>query len=170
MPDMNELPLHDIHLPEPVSWWPPAPGWWMLFIVFLAVVAVIIYRFLYRRRRVFLHKLAMGELQQIETRYAQNNDALELVRDLSILLRRITISMQPRSHSAGLTGEDWLQFLDEFSGSTLFSTESGKLLIEAPYRPAVDINGGALLECCRQWINAVTRKKGHHLHKVLSRA
>jgi hypothetical protein len=33
---MNPDPLaqlRDIHLPEPVSWWPPAPGWWGLALV-----------------------------------------------------------------------------------------------------------------------------------------
>ena len=29
---MNDaaLPLRDLRLPEPVGWWPPAPGWWIL--------------------------------------------------------------------------------------------------------------------------------------------
>ena len=28
--------LRDIHLPEAVPWWPPAPGWWMLFALVIA--------------------------------------------------------------------------------------------------------------------------------------
>jgi hypothetical protein len=22
--------LRDVHLPDPISWWPPAFGWWMI--------------------------------------------------------------------------------------------------------------------------------------------
>ena len=36
---MNQPELRDIHLPDPLSWWPPAIGWWLLVIGSLALVA-----------------------------------------------------------------------------------------------------------------------------------
>ncbi|MDP7406676.1 MAG: DUF4381 domain-containing protein, partial [SAR324 cluster bacterium] len=33
---MNQDPLaalRDVHLPPAVSWWPPAPGWWIIFFI-----------------------------------------------------------------------------------------------------------------------------------------
>ena len=34
--------LRDIHLPEPISWWPPAPGWWILAVASCALLAWIL--------------------------------------------------------------------------------------------------------------------------------
>ena len=28
--DEKALPLRDLHLPEPIGWWPLAPGWWVI--------------------------------------------------------------------------------------------------------------------------------------------
>ena len=46
MPAPNPLDqLADIHLPDPVSWWPLAPGWWMLLglavSIFIAVALLV---------------------------------------------------------------------------------------------------------------------------------
>ena len=35
--------LRDIHLPEAISVWPPAPGWWVLFIGIIALLATLAY-------------------------------------------------------------------------------------------------------------------------------
>ncbi|MGH8222486.1 MAG: DUF4381 family protein, partial [Woeseiaceae bacterium] len=37
--DPQQIPLRDLHLPEAVGWWPPAPGWWLL--IALAVAALL---------------------------------------------------------------------------------------------------------------------------------
>ena len=36
--------LKDIHLPGAVSAWPPAPGWWILTFLLLALVTWIIWK------------------------------------------------------------------------------------------------------------------------------
>ena len=42
--------LRDIHLPDPISGWPPGPGWWLLALLLLTVLAVL-GTWLWRRRR-----------------------------------------------------------------------------------------------------------------------
>ena len=27
--DPQQIPLRDLHLPDAISWWPLAPGWWL---------------------------------------------------------------------------------------------------------------------------------------------
>ena len=35
--------LHDIHLPDPISWWPMAPGWYALLILVFILIGLLIY-------------------------------------------------------------------------------------------------------------------------------
>ncbi len=161
MTDPLQLPLRDIHLPQAPGWWPPAPGWWIVLGLLLSIAAIV-YWWYQRRQRILRSavNLAKVQLDLLESDYAQHKDARQFIADLSILLRRLSISAFPRTQTASLTGEDWLKFLDGPLQNAPFSSGPGRILIEAPYRPEVNVNEiSPLLELCRQWIDLLADKK-----------
>ena len=158
MPDAQQLALRDIHMPEAVSWWPPAPGWWgLLGLILLLVILLIFVRSWRRRRR--LRNSAVEELTRICDAFKQHHDALRLVRELSVLLRRIAISYFPRTDVASLTGDDWLRFLDKRGAITDseqgFLNGPGKILNSGPYQARLDVDTHALIVLCRRWVETL---------------
>ena len=159
-PTSSALPLRDIHLPQPVSsWWPPAPGWWLLPAL-LVVVAGLVWLLLRWRKQRRWRVAALAELASIEAFYKSNNNRTQLLRDLSALLRRVAVMRFPRSDCAALNGTAWLRFLDTSAGCSGFLDGPGQLLASAPYqRPAPDdVVETALLELCRSWLKTLPRK------------
>lgn len=153
---MEPLPLRDIHLPEAIGWWPPAIGWWLLPLVLVGCAGLLVW--LVRRwRRVTPIKLASRELERLRRDADLSPD--EKLRRLSVLLRRVALTLYPREHVAGLAGEAWLLWLDETLGEPRFSQGPGKPLAEAPYRraPAEDLD--PLLSLCRDWLKALSKTK-----------
>ena len=147
------LPLRDIHLPDPMHWWPPAPGWWLLLFAVPALLALLFWLWRWVRRMT-VGKLALAELESI----AQSNaDARDKVQQLAILLRRIALSLYPREQVASLVGEQWLTFLDGPLGDNSFSQGAGRLLIDAPYRREVQTDLDALYALCRLWIKRLPK-------------
>jgi uncharacterized protein DUF4381 len=146
-----DLPLRDIHLPDPIGWWPPAIGWWLLIILIPSVTFLFWWLIKRITRRTAL-KSARKRLQAIK----QESDIspLQTIQQLSALLRRVTISISPRSNSAGLTGSAWLHYLDSSMPDTPFSSGIGQHLAEAHYRRQVpdDIDLPALIALCEQWL------------------
>lgn len=149
------LDLRDIHLPEAISWWPPAPGWWvlgLLLLLFSAYWAKQFWRALPRRRVV---REAQVELERIRRQYQAKDDGVRLLAELSILLRRVAVTIGPRARVAGLTGRAWLEELDRGLGGNGFRQGPGKLLVDGPYQPQVPArNMEMLLELCEQWLRA----------------
>ncbi len=155
-----DLPLRDIHLPHAISWWPPAPGWWLLLVV-LIVAAWLGWWWLKQRQSttaVFKPNIALRELDQLLAKHKPNSKAL--LRELSILLRRVAISHYGRERVSGYTGAAWVAFLNETAGKPLFQGSLEPLLVELPYRPEAQVETAAFVAAVREWIK-VQRERPH---------
>lgn len=159
--DPSTIPLHDIHLPAAVSWWPPAIGWWLLML--LAIASVAAWLWLRRRKRQRKWRAdALVALRAIEQDYQQHGDSVRVVNELSVWLRRVCVSIFPRQEIASVTGQRWLEALDGVftNGKTAppwrFDSELGRVLIAVPYQQGGgscgDIDSDSLLQLCRAWL------------------
>ena len=147
----QQLPLKDIHLPDSVGWWPPAPGWWLLpiLLALLAVIVRLVYRRLTRRTPANSARKLLTNLRQ-----RHSDDPIQTVAQLSSLLRRVALSLDSRAHVAGLSGEAWLEYLDSFLPDAPFREGVGRCLADVHYRPTApdDIDIDALLALCERWL------------------
>ncbi len=159
MPTSASLELRDIHLPDEPGFWPPAPGWWLLFGLLLALALWLgrlgwgQYRRLRRRQRILL------ELDRLKSAGLRGP---ALISAVSALLKRVALSRYPRTEVAALTGEPWVAFLDRTGGEGRFASGAGKALADGAYAPESwackqgdneqDDNEQALLSIARDWL------------------
>lgn len=145
--------LKDIHEPEAIGWWPPAIGWWILAVLIplLIILSIWVYKRLTRKTALKTAKKILAEIKQDATR-----DNLSVVCDLSMLVRRVAISMLPRAKAAGLTGRQWLAFLDSSVKGAPFSEGIGQLLVDSPYQktPPTELEISQLIELCEDWLKS----------------
>lgn len=162
--------LRDIHLPAEVSWWPLAPAWWALGALggaTLVLLWILVWRWRRKWQQLAYQRVALRQLEHLA---AQHSSApATLVRELSVLLRRVATLHAPSS--AGFAGEEWLEFLDRTLDSKVkaepFRTGAGQCLADAPYRPALKsgVDPHALVELTRCWIKnlpPLATKKGRN--------
>jgi hypothetical protein len=132
-PDPTSLArLHDIVLPPPLPWWPPAPGWlWLLGIV--AVVAlVLLLRGFIRWQRNRYRREALVELARLVAAGRNEAGPGDALLGLSELLKRTALTAFPRERVAALSGAEWFAFLVA-TGGTRFAQGPGAMFEAALY-------------------------------------
>ncbi|WP_419419667.1 DUF4381 domain-containing protein [Legionella sp. D16C41] len=125
--------LHDIHLPNPIGWWPLAPGWYILIGLIIIIVSLLItiaYRY-YKYGRA--KRQAYQLLAKYEQDYLQNSDTSTTCAKVSELLRRVALAYFPRQEVASLQGEAWINFLNNSSKDINFNAVR-QYLLEMPYQ------------------------------------
>ena len=133
--------LRDWHLPDPVSWWPPAPGWWLVAGLALGAIALAVVLGRRRWRQGAAVRTALGELEFLRGQLGAGLDPGGFAAAVSILLRRLALTRFPRERVAGLSGASWLAFLDATGGGDAFSHGPGRMLAELPYRAPGETGG-----------------------------
>ncbi len=133
--------LHDIAVPPPVPWWPPAPGWYgVLALVLLGVVVLLVWQ--WRRWRANAYRRAA--LQELA---AANTPAA-----ISEILRRAALAFTPRTTLAELTGEKWSAWLATSSPIPMAEDVKNQL-VSAIYKPSKDSTDvSSLTAYAESWI------------------
>jgi hypothetical protein len=112
-----------------------------------------------RRRAGAVRKAALNELSAIQQDPALS--ASGRVQRISILIRRVALSLFPRAEVAPLNGRQWLEWLDRPLGDGRFLEGPGRVLDDGPYRPQpgdhADLD--ALLALCRDWLRALPSRR-----------
>lgn len=138
--DAGQIPLRDLHLPEMVGWWPLAPGWWIVVGLLLMAFGFLLQIFLQRRARNAARRHALQQLDALLTDYEEHRNVVRFGVEASELLRRTMLAYAPRKEVAGLTGDNWLAWLDRGLAHPQFVAGPGRELLELPYRsPDTDI-------------------------------
>ena len=99
--------LRDIHLPEPISPWPPAPGWWILLVLSILLIVGTGYsvaRYLNSRK---YRREALAEYCKICSLEGDK----ERIQNLLELLRRTVISATGERHFASLSTNEFLSLI-----------------------------------------------------------
>jgi hypothetical protein len=147
--------LRDIHLPAPIETWPPAMGWWLLAMLGVIGIVAIGYGLWRYWRANQYRREAIGLLRQL--RQQHGSVSIDYLYRYTNLLKRVALTRYPRDRVAALTGEDWVAFLDETSGSQEFSMGVGQVFVQGQYERststgAEDIDIDALHKLGEHWI------------------
>ena len=148
------LSLKDIHLPPDVSFWPPAPGWWIMSVLFISSIffgGLWFYK-RYKKRKPINEALRI--LKNLQILHESSKDEVKYLRNLSNLLRRTALTFYDNDAVASLQGSSWLEFLDKTGKTKEFSQGAGKVLGNEVFQQKVNPDLNSLFPLVKKWISS----------------
>lgn len=140
--------------------WPPAP--WVMWLVGSLIILLLLVVSIRWHRSHSVRRYAYTELEAIQARYLQSQDAARYLYEVNLLLRRIAVRNFSRDKVAALTGDEWLEFLDWSCGRKRgdelgFIEGSGKILAWGAYKAQPEsFEAERLQKLVRVWIRQQT--------------
>ena len=167
--------LRDIHLPEAVHWWPPAPGWWIVAALLLALT-IWLSRYLQARyRRQYFRGESQDLLKQVWLAYEQQagsaaNADRDFIENTLALLRRTGKTAQrvadnkSDDHIESMPSPALLEALDQHSAGTLSAALPLQDISERLYRAESKALSTAQAQCfyevAKSWLKSKDFKPG----------
>jgi hypothetical protein len=132
--------LRDIAEPDPVSWWPLAPGWWLMLAVITIAVVFFAVRFCRKWQANAYRRAALRELESSTT-------AAEIHR----LLKRTALAAFPRGQVASLSGQAWCDWLGQTAAMEV-PPAAAQTMTVGVYQDAQPNELGEALRVAAYWI------------------
>jgi len=128
---MNNLPdIKDIHIPEGVSIFPLAYGWWIILAaVVLCILITWLVFWIFKASRKYY---ALKNLEKIDT-----HSPITAAIKISELLKRICLFKY--KNALTLYGQNWIDFLNEHTKQHL-TQNAANLLMYAPFISIDDLS------------------------------
>ena len=130
------MDLHDIVLPDAVSFWPPAPFVGLLLVLVVGGLLLLMLRWWLRWQAEAYRREGLSLSVKIETQLTSAAHTTEGLAALGALLKRVALAAFPREAVAPLYGEAWLHFLENTCPDCRFTTGPGRLLSDAAFDPS----------------------------------
>jgi uncharacterized protein DUF4381 len=150
--------LRDIAVAPPVGYFPPAPGWYVIAALVLAIVVWNALRFRRRRAASLYRRQALAELERLVDVLEHKGGRYEVAARLPELLKRVALHVLPRAEVASLVEDDWLALLDRMYHGDAFREGPGRILPRLAYGPRLFVSSipradvDALVRLSREWI------------------
>ncbi|MGD2007692.1 MAG: DUF4381 domain-containing protein [Cellvibrionales bacterium] len=142
--------LAPLREPAPVSWWPLAPGWWVLGVAVLVLMYWAL-RWLFQQRAQ--NRYRRQALRIIDRMIEDQHTSIE---QLNKLLKSTALRGWPQNEVAGLHGNDWLIFLQE---SCPVAEPHWTRPLAGVYGPTPAAASPELLQSARVWIRRHQAKR-----------
>ncbi|OBT07949.1 hypothetical protein A9264_05635 [Vibrio sp. UCD-FRSSP16_10] len=140
--------LAEPSLPNPISWLPNAPGWYLLVALLICFAVYRGYRLIRQYQVNAYRRLALAELERLKSQP-------DGFRHLPQLLRKTALCAYPRCDVAPLLGSQWEAWLDLQCKNSHFANEFKGVLASIAYSPNSMIDEHQtiqLIELSAHWI------------------
>lgn len=141
------LNLQDIHLPDGISLFPLAYGWYLLTLLIILLLALI-FLVRYYRTRTWLKRTSKTQLKRSYQQYQSEHNPLAYSQRTLLLIKQICALKYPQAMP--LSGEALGEFLQQtdacFSPSSLWALTQGLYQKE----PTLDVE--QLHQDCLRWV------------------
>ena len=143
--------LRDIHAAPDASWWPPAPGWWVLAIL---VIVALLFLFRHAMHRLRAHQRRarlIRFIDQVEKDFDSVTAPQQYLSSLNRVFKIVAMQAFPEQHCAFMQGREWAEFL-QFNLTGAGPADELEALAEGPYQPVPAFHAQRLASMARQWV------------------
>lgn len=142
--------LKDIHLPDAISDFPIAWGWWVLLILIIAGICASVFFFIKYRKNNAVKRSALVLLKQYYEQYQDDKNSQQFLHNSNQILKRYCLTHYPQAVS--LSGTKWTHFLICYSQKTHFSPELINAISTGIYQKECQYNADELYSTLTSWL------------------